>query len=261
MGSLEGRTILVTRSADSNTSFAEQIAARGGLVLSLPTIEFADPKSWDEADTAIRDLEDYDGLLFTSRTAVERFLGRVRAVNSVPREFFATKRVYAIGEKTEEALRAHGFTNVISPEISTAEEMAETVAEDELEGKRFLFPKSEIARDVLPNVLRERHAIVDEVVVYRNIPPLQKDLDSVREALAAGSVSITTFFSPSAVRHFVQMLGIHILEQTAVAAIGPTTAKTAESFGISVAVVPDEATAGSLLDSIALFFEAKGIKQ
>ena len=250
MGSLEGRTILLTRSEDSNAQLGARFEARGARVVSLPTIEFADPRSWDEADRAIRNLGEYDGFLFTSKTAVERFLRRADEVDNGSRKLLLSGKFYAIGERTEEALVREGFTDIVSPEISTAEGMAESLADEELSSKRFLFPKSEIARDVLPNSLRDRGAIVDEIVVYRNVPPLQSDLDRIRTELAGGTITVTAFFSPSAVRSFIQMLGIHALASTAVAVIGPTTAKTVEGFGGSVSILPERPTPESLLDSI-----------
>lgn len=255
MGALDGRTILLTRSEDSNAFLSRQLEQRGAQVVSLPTIEFADPTSWDGADEAIRHLREYHGLLFTSKTAVERFLRRVNVINSQSRDALRTLKAYAIGEKTEEALQREGFTDIVTPDISTAEEMAESLTAQELSGKRFLFPKSDIARDVLPNALRGHDALVDEIVVYRTVPPLQKDLDHVRDALMGGRISVTTFFSPSAVRNFVQMLGAQALLRTAVATIGPTTAKTAEGFGARVAILPEYASSESLLDSIEQFFQ------
>ena len=250
MNGLKGRTILLTRSAESNKTLERQLRERGASVVSLPTIEFADPLSWEEADRVLQHLDEYDGFLFTSRTAVERFLRRAELINGGFREILQRARLYAIGEKTEEALTREGFSNVVTPEVSTAEEMADSLAAQELSGAKFLFPKSEIARDVLPNALRQHEATVDEIVVYRNVPPLQKDLDEVRTRLAEGTISVTTFFSPSAVRNFVQMLGATALASAANAAIGPTTAGAIKGFGASVSVLPEHPTTESLLDAL-----------
>jgi uroporphyrinogen III methyltransferase/synthase len=254
MKPLEGRVVLVTRPTSSAREFIMLLEEAGAKVMHLPMMEIADPDSWEECDRAIMNLRFYDGILFTSKNAVEKFVARVHALNTEAFVLLMRCAIYAVGEKTEEALEELGIPVSGTPEIYGAEDLATSFTSEQVEGKRFLFPKSNIARDVLPNALREMDAVVDEIVVYKTVAPRQVDLDSIRNALATGSVDIVTFFSPSSVRNFVQMFGHNCLGNLPVAVLGPTTEAAALSVGVTATIVPSHATSESLIDSLVQFF-------
>ncbi|MGB2869992.1 MAG: uroporphyrinogen-III synthase [Bacteroidota bacterium] len=252
---LSGITVLLTRDAESNASVAALFEQRGARTLSLPTVELQDPDSWDECDRAIRSIYQYDGVFFTSKNAVERFLRRAKAIDDNSLAVLKKRSLYAVGEKTESALEEAGLPVTMTPDVNTAENLTQSLKPEEVSGKRFLFPKSAIARDILPNALRSLNAIVDEVVVYKNVPPSQKNLEGIRDALLHGEVDVVTFFSPSSVRTFHQMMGTKSLEHSTVAVIGPTTAAAATGLGISVNLIPPKATAEALVEMIENYHE------
>lgn len=254
MSSLAGKTIVVTRAADANASLVRLLEQQGATVIAFPTIEIADPDSWDACDDAIINLGNYDGVFFTSKNAVEKFLGRITAINSETRNILASRRIFAVGETTEAVLKEAGIPVAMTPEIYSAEELVSALSEEEIAGKHFLFPKSNIGKAILPNALRLLDAVVDEVVVYQTISPKQVDLDAIRNALAAQEVDVVTFFSPSSVRNFIQMMGTKCLDTTAIAVIGPSTAKAATDLKLSVSIVAKQATAESLVETIKEYF-------
>ncbi len=254
MSALAEKSILVTRSDAENAGLAKLFEERGARTLSLPTVRFVEPDSWEACDAAIVNLRQYDCILFTSRNSVSAFLKRIEEVNKQAWGVLGSRAIYAVGEKTAEAITSAGLSVAGSPEIASSEDLAAMLGEETTAGKRFLFPKSSIARDVLPNVLRALDAVVDEIVVYKNEPPGRKELDRMREALQHSEVDAVTFFSPSSVRNFIQLLGSKHLERAVVAAIGPTTAKAAEDLGVTVDVIAPRATAESLVDAIEQHF-------
>jgi uroporphyrinogen III methyltransferase/synthase len=251
MSTLRGKTILLTRSDEANAEVANRLKSCGADTLSLPTIRFTDPDSWNACDTAIQNLQTYDAILFTSSNAVRAFLDRIESVNPARLEMLRTVRVHAVGERTSDSLRSAGITAILA-EGGTAEVLAESLGED-VKGKRFLFPKSNIAREVLPGALKARGATVDEAVVYKTVAPAPADLDAVRNALRLRNIDILLFFSPSAVSNFVQMIGTGFTDSIVVAAIGPTTAEAARNAGFAVSVVPDKPTTEDLIDATEKF--------
>ncbi len=52
-------------------------------------IEILDPESWEEVDRAIINLPGYEGVVFTSQNAVERFLLRINSINKSARHVLA----------------------------------------------------------------------------------------------------------------------------------------------------------------------------
>ncbi|MEX0735925.1 MAG: uroporphyrinogen-III synthase [Bacteroidota bacterium] len=249
--SLQGKTVLITRAAESDDSFGRLLEARGATILHLPTIKIVDPDSWDDCDRAIITLREYDGVFFTSKNGVLKFLQRIEAVNAPAKSVLSNRPVYAVGEKTEEALENAGFPVTMTPEVFSGEDLAALFSREEVQGKRLLFPRSNIGKEILPKALRSLGAVVDEVTAYKTVSPEKTDLDGVRHALVIGKVDIVTFFSPSAVRNFLQMMGSKCLEHTLVAVIGPTTAAAATGLGIEVRIVSKQSTAESLVETLA----------
>ncbi|OGU67566.1 MAG: hypothetical protein A3C56_07250 [Ignavibacteria bacterium RIFCSPHIGHO2_02_FULL_56_12] len=252
--SLQGITILLTRTAEANAELAAVFNRRGAKTRSLPTIEIVDPASWEGTDKAILDLARYDCVFFTSRNAVERLLHRIEQVQPEAIARLASCKIYAVGEHTEEAIEEAGLTVALTPEVHSAEALAESLGNESLAGRMFLFPKSDIAGDVVPSFLRSAGAAVDEIVVYRNVAPEGNKLDEIRNALANGDIHAVTFFSPSAVRRFVQMLGTKCIGTTPVAVIGRTTGNAARSLGIEPTILPDRASAEAMAEAIERFF-------
>lgn len=254
MRGLAGKSVLVTRSAEASEEMIALLESRGARAAVLPAISIVDPDSWDETDRAIAHLDEYNGVFFTSRNAVERFLRRVREIVDNELHCMRHLEIYAVGEKTEEALEQAGLQVTLTPDVFSADAVAESMADQKVEGKRFLFPRSNIGNNVIPRSLRELSAEVDEIVVYKNVPPQQRDLDAVRNALLHGEIDVVTFFSPSAVRNFIQMMGSKSLERTRVAVIGPSTQRAAQALGLSVDLIARQATAESLVETIDEYF-------
>ncbi len=255
--SLEGRTILVTRSAGQSAEFRALLESRGASVLCFPTIEIADPDSWESCDAAIWKLAEYNGVCFTSKNAVEKFLQRIRVVRPQALNTLGLRNLFAVGIKTKSALESAGLTVQGLPRTSSAEELARILRKEELTGRRFLFPKSAIAGEILPQDLRTCGALVDEVTVYKTVMPEPGNLENIQARLANGTVDIITFFSPSSARNFIEMLGAEALKKSTAAVIGPTTAEAVRELGIDPAVIAGQATTESLVQSIEKHFEAR----
>ena len=226
------------------------LESRGASVICLPTIEIVDPDSWDECDAAIWKLAEYDSVCFTSKNTVEKFVHRIRLIRPQTLNTLATRNLYAVGEKTKSLLEASGFSVQPIPQKHSAENLAHSFYGQNISGQHFLFPKSSIACDVLPNELRSLGALVDEIVTYKTVIPESENLEQVRTFLTDGKINVITFFSPSSVRNFVEMFGIEILQRVLVAVIGPTTSESAKEAGLEVHVVAKHQTAKSLVQGI-----------
>jgi uroporphyrinogen III methyltransferase/synthase len=133
----------------------------------------------------------------------------------------------------------------------------------DLHGKKILIPRAEVAREILPEQLRQMGAAVDVPAVYRTIVP-PADLSRVREEIEAGKIDVVTFTSSSTVRNFVKMIGgvdeaRRLGSKTTIGCIGPVTAHTAEQCGLSVAIMPPENTVPALVQAIVRHF-SEGVR-
>jgi uroporphyrinogen III methyltransferase/synthase len=241
---LFGRRIVLTRAEEQAGESAEQLRRLGADVIAAPTIEIVEPSSWAPIDAAIAQLEIYDWLIFTSRNGVERFLSRLDASE---RDLRAIKgSIAAIGPATAEALAQARLKVDCLPEEFVAESLLDAF-EAELTGKKVLIPRAEVAREVLPEGLRQRGARVDVAPVYRTVVPTSSAL---RDTLAAKRPDWITFTSSSTVRQFVEMAGEEALQGVGVASIGPITSATIREYGVEPTVEANPHTMDGLIAAI-----------
>jgi len=158
-------------------------------------------------------------------------------------------------------LARYGLKVDVVPREHRAERCVEAMrAHAELKGAKVLFPRSEIAREVLADDLRKAGAQVTDVVAYRTLaaePQREGDPD-VYKLLLERQVDAVTFTSASSVRHFVKTLGEEqapdLLAGTVVASIGPVTAEAAQQLGITSTIVPTEYTVPGLVEALVEHF-------
>jgi uroporphyrinogen III methyltransferase/synthase len=250
---LWGRRVLVTRSKDQAPELVEALRDVGAGVIALPAIEFAPPTNPLLLQNAIDELaegERFDWILFTSVNSVQRFCDALKA-----REFdlrvFGRSRIACIGPATWEALNGYGINADLVPDEHRAEGLLKALPQaSAIRGKRFLFPRAEVARDVIPDRLRAAGGIVDLVPVYRTLKP-QVSVESARHHVELADT--VTFTSPSSVNNLVSMLGENgsdLLATKALAAIGPITAKALQSHGLSAAITSRVSSVNGLVEAI-----------
>lgn len=240
---LSGKTILITRAAAQSADLRSRLEDLGARVIECPAIQIVPPKTWKPVDEAIRRLKEYQWLLFTSANAVEQFMDRMG-------ERRPTIPIAVVGSATAAKLGEWDLTPSLMPKDFRAEGLLSAFPEN-LVGTRILFPRAEVARELLPEGLRRRGATVDIVFVYRTVKAFA---GSVGDILAAERVDCIVFTSPSTIPE-----GLHSLPAaTALAVIGPVTAEAAQLLGFRPDIVPAESTAHGLVDAIRTFF-AKGL--
>jgi uroporphyrinogen III methyltransferase/synthase len=249
---LEGKTVVVTRARAQAGALARLLEDAGAEVLAFPTIEIADPESFEALDEAIRNLDVYHWLVLTSANAVERFFARLWFADKDARHL-AGLRVAAVGPATARLIEARGVRPDFVPEEHVGEGVLEgLLARGAREGTRVLLPRAAEAREVLPDELRVHGARVDVVPAYRTVPG---DGDpSVLARLRAGDVDAVTFTSSSTVKNFVRLTEGVDLGMVVVACIGPVTAQTAGELGLTVAVEPEEYTIPALVEALGAYF-------
>ncbi len=251
---LKGKTVLITRPADQTEGFVQAIERLGGNAVLFPTIEITSPASWEACNAAIQNIEQYNALVFTSANAVRKFFERVKLVGNTFKEELNRKTIYTIGERTKRAVESEGHPMQIGPEVATAEALAAMIAKSDIRGRRFLFPRGNLGRDVLPKSLRAAGAIVDEVIVYHTIKPAHQEIDRIEQLFLKKEIDIITFFSPSSIRNFLEMISLEELNGVPVAVIGPVTADVAKSSGLRVDIVAPRSNEESLAQAIAEYF-------
>ncbi|HZI59536.1 MAG TPA: uroporphyrinogen-III synthase [Pyrinomonadaceae bacterium] len=258
---LAGRTVVVTRAASQAGAFIAALESYGATVISCPTIDIAEPDSYERLDEAIDHLYGYDWLIFTSANGVEYFLRRLQT-RGVGVEELDELKVCAIGDATADKLRdAHVHLDLL-PSQAKAEGVFAALSEfaggaEQLHGLNILIPRAAAGRDYLPKSLEEAGARVDVVTAYRTVLP--ENLDRGRlSAMLTGSADCIAFMSSSSVKNLALLFDTHDLgeklEGLTIACIGDVTAATAADHGLHVDIQPQETTAAALANAIAEYY-------
>ena len=258
---LAGKTVVVTRAAAQAGEFVEELERYGAKVIICPTIEIAEPESYERLDEAIDHLYGYDWLIFTSANAIDYFLRRLNA-RGVKVEELDEIKVCAIGHASADKLRDARVHVDVIPSQSKAEGVFAALSEfvggaEHLHGLNILLPRAAVARDYLPKALEDAGARVDVVTTYRTVVP--DNLDRGRlSAMLAGSADCIAFTSSSTVKNLALLFDTHdlskILSGLTIACIGDITTETAEEFGLSVQIQPPQSTIKDLAKAIADYY-------
>ena len=191
-------------------------------------------------------------MLCTSANGVERLFSAIAERGRDARAFLGA-RVGAIGPKTAQAFERHG----IKPDAVADEFVGEDLARVVLErgAKRVLVVRALVARDALPDALREAGVSVDVVAAYQTRPgPAPARL---RELVGERRVDAVLFTSSSTVDNVCAALGEdarELLSRVSVASIGPITTKSLEARGITPSVTARTYTVEGLLDALSAHF-------
>jgi uroporphyrinogen-III synthase len=225
--------ILITRSPHQASALADELVTLGAEPVLVPTIELTEPTSYAALDDALSRLDVFDWVLFTSANAVEAFVKRaLKPMGSV-------RKVGAIGPATARAVEVAGLRVDLMPEQSVAESLVEALQpflyQEDGRATRFLLVRAEVARELLPDSLREGGAEVTVVPAYRTVIPAgsvaaMRELFGSRERWPAA----ITFTSSSSATNLLSLLedaGVGLPEEVLRVSIGPITSRTLRELG------------------------------
>jgi uroporphyrinogen III methyltransferase / synthase len=254
---LRGKKILVTRPKHQASRFSALLRAHGAEPIEVPTIQIAPPSSWAALDRAIAALTSYDWLVFTSANGVRSFFTRFEQQRS-PADLPSIK-CCAIGPETAKQLQARGVRVDVMPTEYRAEAVVQALSGFPLQGARVLLPRAAVARDVLPQALTARGAQVEVVEAYRTVLPSDVLEPTVRQLFAQRQIDVVTFTSSSTVTNFAALTRetdlSGLLRDVVVACIGPITAESVRSYGVTPTIVAQDFTTPGLTQAIVEYFE------
>ena len=250
---LFGVRVLITRARDQAGELSESLVRHGAEPVEAPLIRFEAPDDWSAADAALADLSGFDHVVFTSRNAVEAFFSRLNHKGLDARALCGV-RVAAVGCATAGALRSRGIEADDKPEVFRAEKLVEALAWGrDLPNARILFPAADIAGPAVEEGLTAAGASVTRVTVYRTVLAAGMPGD-IASMLEDGKIHLAVFASSSAVSAFAKTAGPDGPQRwtrgVRIACIGPSTAQTAAEAGLSVDIIPNQATVPALVDAI-----------
>ncbi|MBI5934403.1 MAG: uroporphyrinogen-III synthase [Chloroflexi bacterium] len=238
--------VLITRPRAQADDFADKLRVAGFEPIYFPVIEIRPIENNAELEIAIKNIQKYDWVVFTSVNAVDVVL------KSSASSVFSVVRIAAIGPKTAEALRKHNIESDFIPDEYVGEAIMSGLGD--VKNKWILLPRAEIARAELPEAISKAGGIAHEIIVYRTL-----SAEVNKEGLAAlkSGVDVVTFTSVSTVENFVAIAKqngldpLNLPSNPLFACIGSVTELAAREMGFQNIVVAKKYTTDGLLEAIA----------
>jgi uroporphyrinogen-III synthase len=240
VGAAPRRRVLLTRSEEDNSDWAEKLAERGAESVALPCIH-CEPIDTPALRTNLAAAAAAaDWLTFTSRRGVEAFA----ALHPRP---LPRTRVAVVGAATATAARELlGHMDLVGRD-GTAASLGATLARDgDLSyRRRVLLALAENAGDTLERALTAAGATCTRFNVYRTIPAPPA---ATKRAMSAFGADNVIFASPTAVTGFVQQVTVDV--PIKVYTIGPSTSAAARAAGLTVTAEAREPSLEGILESM-----------
>lgn len=260
---LFGKRIVVTRARSQASELVDRIEELGGEPYEFPVIETVMPEGAGKKAKiaeALGALSAYDWVFFTSANGVE-FFWRHLAELKVDIRGLHRARIGAVGPATAAALAQRGLVAEELPGVFQAEGLIEAFGSRLLPGQKVLLPRGDLAREWLPDKLRELGLEVTEVDTYETVVTGEDDIELLK-LLEEKRIHAVTFTSSSTVRNFISILKrmgledpLPLLAGVKIACIGPVTEKTAVEAGLTPGLLPDEATIEGLVQELCRWNE------
>jgi len=251
---LKGRVVVLTRRPDQGRGLRQALEALGASVIEVPAIEVVPPEDPAPLDAALRGLEVYGWVAFTSANAVRAVADRIKALGLPAALGRRGPRLAVVGSATAEALHA-AFpgeeVSLLPRDASRAAGLVDAFERLGVAGSRILLPLSSRGRDDLPQGLLVLGAVVDCVVAYRTGEPAGL-ADGLRKCLG-GDPDLFVFASPSAVEALAGASRGRLAERPAVV-IGPTTEEAARRAGLLIRAVAKAPSEEGLKEAVLAAF-------
>ncbi len=256
---LFGRGVVITRPERQADDLAQLLAKEGANPISFPTIRIVGPTDWRKLDTALKKIDKYDWIIFTSANGVQFFFNRLLEKGKDIRDLKGIK-ICCIGPATAKQIEIKGIKVDLVPDEFVAEGILNSFATMKLRGKKILIPRAAKARNILPQGLKKKGAFVDVVNAYRTLNSGRKK-EEFEELFMENKVDVITFTSSSTVTNFVKIMGADysLPPHVQVACIGPVTAATARKAGFNIDIQQDEYTMEGLVQSLIDRFKNKSL--
>ncbi len=235
--SLEGRSVVITRSIAQNESLRRLLEARGARVVEVPLIAVVEPDDEGrERDEVLQRFEDFDWIVVTSPNGSDRvapFLSAAHAAGDAKR----FPLLAAVGEATA---RSVGTPVALCAEPARSDVLAQQFPEG---SGSVLVVQGNLADNQLSDDIEAKGWAVTRVVAYRTVH-LRPTKEMMLPALSA---DVLLLASGSAATAWFDAFGASTPPY--VVAMGPSTAKVAVNLGLEVSAIASEQTLDSLIET------------
>ena len=164
-------------------------------IFHLPLIKIEPLKDYQGFDRQLKNISQYDWLVFSSRYGVQYFFERLKKTGFDVRVLSSLKMA-AIGNCTRNRLLDFGIIADLVPKEESSQGLINAFKKIDLKNQRIFMPRSDLSDKGLEKALELQGALVTSSVAYQNIMP--QDLPD----LDFNFFDEIKFSSPSGARNF-----------------------------------------------------------
>lgn len=240
--------ILVTRPADQADNLCRQIKQNGGEAILFPTLEIHPVADKKLLCDQLKLLPAQDFVVFLSPNAVKHTASWIQQLFPI---WPQAVKIMAVGPSTANRLRAHDLpVDFLPREDFNSEGLLALPNMQKIDQKRIMLIRGDQGRELLPETLKERGAIITDVISYRReIPQNVPLLDFSRD-----TIDIILSTSISSLENLVAMMtenSRHCLKNMSLLVSSSRIAKRAQEIGfVKSPVVADNATDAALITAL-----------
>lgn len=247
---LFGKNIVITREKKAAKSTIKKLKELGANVLSFPSIKIEEVDNKDEIEREIKNLSNYNYLVFTSVNGVDIFFNDLFNAGLDSRSLGQIQTV-VVGPKTGDALKKYGVRADYMPDKYVGEDLLELLKRIVKKDDKVLMPRAKIARDLLMDEL-EKVCEIKELIIYDTVID-KSDKENIKNSLKVLDDYYILFTSSSTVDNFIKILGDEdrdLLEKAKIVSIGPITSSTVAENDLKLDIEAEDYTIDGVIEAL-----------
>lgn len=247
---LAGTKILITRPRERSGRLAGMLRDKGAEVLEVPAIRTVPCEDQSRLLQALKRLEQYQWMVFTSPAGAELVLRLMREQHMDIRKLSGL-RIACIGKGTAEILESRGVFADLIPQVYDGRHLGRELGVLLKTGEQVLLPRAANGNPELLSELRNAYSgegmpLIDEISIYDTVPEKLPYIDYASE-LKPGNTDYVMFTSASTVHGFVRAAEGADMSGVKALCIGKQTEAAAKQYGMKTAVAR-EATLQAMVE-------------
>ncbi len=220
-------SILITQPATlEGMAPYNQLGEKWGIIVDFRRFIRVDGLSLNEFRKLNVNPLDFNGIIFTSKVAVDHFF---RLVNEMKIDMSPETKYYCVGEATYRYLQKYILIRKRKMFVGEKTAMDLTPFIDKFKKEKFLFPCSNVHQGTLLPYMRSKGIDVTISEIYLSV---HDDLSDLKEVF----YDMICFFAPTGVQALFKNFPDFKQNETRIAVFGSTTAQEALSAGLRIDV-------------------------
>ncbi|XP_065668833.1 uroporphyrinogen-III synthase isoform X2 [Hydra vulgaris] len=252
-------SIVLLREEDDDDYYHKLLYANGFFVCSIPVLCFS-YYNIEKLEEFFHNLSEYSALIITSKHAtyaLEVVLKKINSSFSLPQNLY----IYVVGKSTELYLQKLGL-NSLGCDSGNADQLADYIIKRKnFHLKPLMFVCGNLARETIPDKLRNFGLIVETISCYKTIAD-DKFPEKISQFIKQYDIpNVIVFFSPSGVKfYFSEICKLCAdFKRTKILSIGQHTADCIVSMNKKVDAIAKRPTPDSLLEAIQSVFDISSV--